>query len=202
MHETIGVEQIKNKIMADSKVLCEKIIRDAEREAGNIIEKAEKEAFQKVSIMIEKAKEEAARIGERMKAVAQLEERKRELKGCQNALDQAFKLSLERIASMPDDRYASFIEKVLLKAVSEGKGEIVFNQRDKERLGKKFVSEINKKLKSSGKNSEIVLSGDTLNSRGGFVLKYGDMEVNCTLETIMNMARPALELDVAAILFD
>lgn len=202
MNGSNDAERILNRIMADSKALCEKIIEDAELEARNIIAGAEKEAFQKVSIMIEKAKEEAAQIEKRMQAIAQMEERKRQLKARQDTLDKTFRLSLDRIASLPDDKYAAYIEKVLLKAVPEGRGVIVFNLKDKERLGKKFVAEINRKLKESGRNSELILADESLSSSGGFVLKYGDMEINCTLETILSMARPALESEVAAILFN
>ena len=202
MNGSNGVEKIKNRIIADSKALYEKIIDDAKREAQNIIGHAEKEAFQKVTVMTEKAKEEAAQIKKRMQAVVQLEERKKALKVRQDSIDQAFNLALSRIESLPDDKYAAFIEKILLKAVMKGKGEVLFNPKDKERLGSKFIGQINKKLKKSGDNSEVVLSEDILNSKGGFVLKYGDMEVNCTLETIMHMARPALESEAAAVLFD
>lgn len=201
MNISNGVEKIKNRIMTDSQALCEKILEDARLEARNIIENAEKEALQKVTIMTEKAKEEAEQIKKRMQAVAELEERKRSLKFRQDLVEEAFKKALDRISSLPDEDYSAFLEKMILKAAREGKGEIILGIKDKERLGKDFISRVNKKLEKEGKKAELVLADGSLNSLGGFVLTYGDMEINCSLETIMNMARPALESRVAEILF-
>jgi vacuolar-type H+-ATPase subunit E/Vma4 len=41
-----------------------------------------------------------------------------------------------------------------------------------------------------------------LNSSGGFILRYGDLEINCTLEIIVKHARPNMEAEVAKILFN
>jgi V/A-type H+-transporting ATPase subunit E len=201
MNSSNGVEKIKNRIMTDSKALCDKILEDARLEARSIIENAEKEAFQKVTVMTEKAKEEAEQIKKRMQAVAELEERKRALKHRQNLIDKAFTLALDRITSLPEEEYSAFLERMLLKAAKEGRGEIRLSEKDKERLGKDFISRINKKLSKEGKKAELVMAEESLDSLGGFVLTYGDMEINCSLETLMNMARPGLESRVAEILF-
>ena len=78
--------------------------------------------------------------------------------------------------------------------------EIVFNKIDRERLGKSFVKEINEKLSKLGKKTKISLADDVMTASGGFILRYGDMEVNCTLEILISMARPELESEVASIL--
>lgn len=201
MNGTIGIEKIKDKILADARELCDKILEDARREAQSIIGNAEKEAFQKVTIMTEKAKEEALLIKKRIAAVSELESKKMALKTRQDMVEEAFSMALDRIASLPDDKYRKFFEDMLADSVQEGEGILVINKKDKERFGASFAGEINQKLDRLGKNSKIVVAQEDLNSKGGFILRYGEMEINCTLEVILNVARPAIESEVAGILF-
>ena len=47
----------------------------------------------------------------------------------------------------------------------------------------------------------MTLSGETRAFKGGLLLKSGDVEINCTLETIVQLSKEELALDVAAALF-
>ncbi|NLU53140.1 MAG: hypothetical protein GXX10_09810 [Clostridiaceae bacterium] len=201
MNGTIGIEKIKDKILADARELCDKILEDARREAQSIIGNAEKEAFQKVTIMTENAKEEALLIKKRIAAVSELENKKKALKNRQDMVEEAFSMALDRISSLPNDKYRKFFEDMLVNSAEEGEGVLVINKKDKERFGASFAGEINQKLNQLGKKSKIVVAQEELNSKGGFILRYGDMEINCTLEVILNIARPAIESEVAGILF-
>jgi len=196
-----GAEKIKERIISDARERAGKILEDARLEAQDIIKAAEKQAFQRVTIMTEKAKEEAALYKERFRAAGEMEARKSILKIRQETIDEAFSTAVSRIADLPDDQYSQFIEDVLLNVIIDGEGSLVLNKRDKQRLGQKFVGKINKKAKNSGKKAELKLSDDDLDSSGGFIVRYGEMEINCTLEVIINMIRPNLESEVAATLF-
>lgn len=196
-----GAEKIKEKIIADARERAEKIIEAARIEAQGIIKHAEKQAFQRVAIMTEKAKEDAALYKQRAQAAGEMEIKKNILKTRQDTIDEAFAIALERIAELPDDKYSRFLEEILLNAARDEEGELILNSKDKQRLGQQFIDRMNAKFRSLGRNAVLKLSADDLNSRGGFVIRYGDMEINCTLEVMLNMERPNLEAGVAAILF-
>ncbi|HHY65036.1 MAG TPA: hypothetical protein GX501_08320 [Clostridiaceae bacterium] len=196
-----GAEKIKEKIIADARERAEKILEDARLEAQGIIKDAEKQAFQRMAIMTEKAKEDAALYKQRARAAAEMEIRKSLLKTRQDTIDEAFAAALDRIAELPDDKYSGFIEDILLRAARDGEGELVVNKKDKQRLGQQFIDRINARFISLGRNAKLKLSSDDLDSRGGFIIRYGEMEINSTLEVILNMERPNLEAGVAAILF-
>lgn len=196
-----GAEKIKEKIIADARERAEKIIEAARIEAQGIIKHAEKQAFQRVAIMTEKAKEDAALYKQRAHAAGEMEIKKNILKTRQDTIDEAFAIALERIAELPDDKYSRFLEEILLNAARDEEGELILNSKDKQRLGQQFIDRMNAKFRSLGRNAVLKLSADDLNSRGGFVIRYGDMEINCTLEVMLNMERPNLEAGVAAILF-
>ncbi len=195
-----GAEKIKDRILADARDLCNKILEDARHEAQSIIGNAEKEAFKKVTVMTEKAKEETIQIKQRFNAVSGLEDRKNALKARQDSVDEAFDAALARLAALPEDQYVQLLEEILVDVARDEAGTLVLNERDKGRLGQSFVSQMNDKLAKAGKKAKLSLSEDVLKSRGGFVIRYGDMELNCTLEVLMTLARPVLEPEVAAIL--
>lgn len=197
-----GANRIKERIIDDARKRAGKIIEDAKLEAQVIIKDAEKQAFQRVAIMTENAKEEAAQYKQRFRAAGEMEDRKNVLKMRQDTIDEAFSAALSRIAELPDEKYSLFIEDVLIKAAKDEEGDLVMNKKDKQRLGRQFVDKINAKFKAMGKKAMLKLAEENLNSCGGFVVRYGEMEINCTLEVLLNMARPNLEAEVAAILFE
>lgn len=196
-----GAEKIKDRILADAENSKNKILDDANREAQSIIENAEKEAFQKVTIMTEKAREEALLIKQRFHAAEGMEDRKKVLKVRQDSVDEAFNIAISRLVNLSDEQYRLFLESIILDIAKEEAGVIALNEKDKVRLGENFLSNVNEKLKSKGKNAKLTLAVEPLNSCGGFILQYGDMELNSTFEILLTMARPSLESEVAAILF-
>lgn len=196
-----GAEKIKVKIIADARERAEKILENARLEAQGIIKNAEKQAFQRVAIMTEKAKEEAALYKQRFHAAGEMEVKKNILKTRQETIDEAFSVALSKIAGLPDDKYSLFMEDILLDAAKDEEGVLVINKKDKQRLGQQFVDRINARFKTMGKKAALKLAEEDLNSCGGFVVRYGEMEINCTLEVLLNMARPNLEAEVASMLF-
>lgn len=197
-----GAEKIKERILTDAKRVHDKILDEAKVQAKSIIAEAEKEAFQKTTLITEKAKEEAVLIKQRYQAAESMEDRKNLLQVRQECIDEAFDLALKKLSNMPEDKYKLFIEGIILRIIKNEDGIIVFNERDKKRLGEGFISEINEKLKAKGLSAALSMAKDSLNTSGGFILRYGDLEINCTLEIILNMQRPNMESKVAKILFD
>ncbi|HHU90540.1 MAG TPA: hypothetical protein GXZ22_05730 [Clostridiaceae bacterium] len=197
-----GAEKIKERILEDARSLHDKIMQEANAQAENIIAEAEKEAFQRMTLLTEKAKEEAALIKQRYKAAESMEDRKNMLKVRQECIDETFEVALQKLSDMPVDKYKLFMESIILETVKNEDGVIVFNERDKKRLGEDFISGLNQKLKAKGLSAVLSLAKDSLDTSGGFILRYGEMEVNCTLEIILDMQRPNMETEVAKILFN
>ena len=86
-------------------------------------------------------------------------------KAKQNFLDMENSLYIEKLSKLLDSR-----------AVMGEKGEIVFNKKDKEKLTKEFKAKLDKAgLSLSEKDADI---------EGGFILIYGKVEENCSVEAI------------------
>ena len=72
-------------------------------------------------------------------------------------------------------------------------------QKDRTRYGKQAVTAANEALGGKG---NLTLSQESRPIKGGLILSDGDVEVNCTFETLVRLQRGELEREVAKVLFD
>jgi len=196
-----GTDRIKEKIMEDAKKTAEHILSEARGEAQEIIAAAEKEALVAITKVKASAEEEGDNQKKRMFAIASLEERKNTLKARQDMVDRAFSEAMTKLVTLPDKEYGAFLKAYIIQSVREGAGELLLNETDKKRLGEAFMKELNASFKQAGKNASLTLAQDVIRAKGGFILRYGEMEINSTLEIMMSQLRPQLEVQVANILF-
>ncbi len=197
-----GTEKIKNKILEDAKAKAQAIEDQANREAEGILTAAAKNANKKSADALKKAEAESAEVYRRLIAVAGLEGRKEILRAKQEVVDNAFNLAMEKISTLPDAEYQELLEDMIVNAASTGKGEIMLSQKDSGRIDSRFTDNINRKLKNAGKTGSLTLAKDIISTVGGFVLRYGEMEINGTLEILFGMLRPQLESEVVKTLFN
>lgn len=196
-----GAEKIKSKILEEARQQAQFSIEEAEKQAQEILKKAEKEAEEKKSEIIKDGEEEAVERKKRIISVAELEARKMRLKAKQEAIEEVFKRTYQKIKDMPKDKYEDIMVKMILDSVKTGNEEVIISKYDKERLGNKFINEINKQLKSKGINNNVKLSKETRDINGGFILKEGEIEINNSFEVIIRMRRDELEAEVIKTLF-
>jgi V/A-type H+-transporting ATPase subunit E len=52
------------------------------------------------------------------------------------------------------------------------------------------------------KNASLIISENTVTIDGGFILKYGDVEENCSFDALFSSAKEELSDRVNAILFE
>lgn len=197
-----GTERIKNKILEDAKAKAQAILEQANREAEVILAEAFKTAEKNTADALKLAEAEGAEVHRRLIAVAGLEGRKEILRAKQEVVDNAFKQAMNKISNLPDAEYQELLENMIVDAASSGNGEILLSQKDSGRVDSRFTDNINRKLKDSGKTGGLILAKEMISTAGGFVLRYGDMEINGTLEILFGMLRPQLESEVVKTLFN
>ncbi len=197
-----GLEKIKARIIEEARQKADATIKQAEKEAGEIMEAAKAKAAQKREEILGKARVEAENAEKRVLALAELELRKQSLKVKQDLVEETFKRALRKLAAMPAEHYAGVLADMIYNAVQDGTEEVVFSASDRARLNLDSVLDsVNKKLAQSGKTANIRLSPESGNFSGGFILKRGDVELNNTFEVLLKMNREELEQDVLKILF-
>jgi V/A-type H+-transporting ATPase subunit E len=197
----MGMERIKAKILEDSENKAGQILEQARQQAEEIKNDALKESESIRAKRLEDAEVDGKEIYRRMLSAAALEGRKELLKAKQEVVGACFDSAMQKIISLPDNDYQKLIEDMVLDAAKNEEGEILLAEQSKQRLNKDFLRNINTRVASLGNSAKLVLSDECVKSAGGFVIRYGEMEINSTFEIMFEMLKPELENDVVGMLF-
>ena len=218
-----GIEKLTAQINADVQAEIDEILAaakaDADAVAADYAQRAEKAAAD----VIAKGTAAAQQREERLVSMAGMEGRKDRLAAKQGMVGKAFDLALEKLCTLSDDEYVAMLTKLALSAVRSGREQVIFSQKDRNRIGKAVVTAVNsgreqmifsqKDRNRIGKavvtavndalpNGSLTLSEQTRPMRGGFILSDGDVEVNCAFETLVRLQRGEISGEVAKALFD
>ena len=74
--------------------------------------------------------------------------------------------------------------------------------KDRAACGAKAVKAANELIAKRGLDGCLTLSDETRPMTGGLILKQGDIEVNCTVDTLLDLSRSELAARVAEVLFE
>lgn len=190
-------EKVSKKILEDAAKRAAEIKEEGKRKAGEIDEGAvaEKKGIE------EKSRTEATHAAraekERLIALAKLELRKSLLAAKRHLVDDAFEKAVSRLSSLEKGDYEEFVKRLLLQAVDTGDEEVIVSPGE-DRLDKRFLDKVNGELDEKG---GLKLSEERRETKGGFILKRGRIEVKATFDSLVDGVRDELEMEVAKILF-
>lgn len=215
-----GLEKITEKIVAEANLEAERIFAEAQEQCNRI----SADYLARTDAMLERLSEEAEREAtdmiSRAKADAATKRRNALLAVQSSLIDEAFESVYAEIKNWKADKYTDLMIGLLCGALSEqadaertsrtlygeedamapAQYELLFNANDRARFGQAILENSQKRM--AGKLSpqllkKLVLSEKTLPIDGGFVLRCGDIEVNCSLDMIFLQLREELEGDVS-----
>ena len=224
-----GIENITARILADARAEVQVIEEQAAQKAQAVRAEYAKQAEQEAAAILARGEKAAAERLERLESAAHMERRKLELAAKQQVLAEAFDKALDDLCSLRDEDYIALLAALAAKAAVSGKEQLIFSEQDRARVGKQVVIAANELLvkgavpalpdlgegkvgafldkviqttasKLTG-TGMLTLSEQTRPMRGGFVMSDGQVEVNCTFETMVRVRREKLEKEVADILF-
>jgi len=197
----MSLEKILERIEADAQNEVGKIKSRASAAANEVIKKAQAEAEAIKAQAMEDARDEAKQRKERIVSTARLDFRKALLAEKQNAIDAAFQEAIETLLNMKDVEYRKVLRDMILLNVQAGDEEIILSERDRSRLGKGFLKEINQQLVQKGQKGRLTIARDTYDMLGGFILRRGQIELNSSFESLLKSSRDDLETEVSRTLF-
>ena len=196
-----GIDKITDKIFSDSAAEIEEILRQARADAASMREDFEEAAHTAAAEILQQGERDAVEIERRIRSGAELEARKTLLAKKQALISDAFEHALASLREMDDVSYVSFLCRVIAKASESGTEEVIFSPADRARFGKQVVIGANTLLSELSRPANLTLSTETRDLGGGVIVKSGDIEYNCTLETMLRLMRDEAALDVAHVLF-
>lgn len=191
-----GTEKIIAHIQADAKAQADAILAQAEQQCAQIRKEYEDKANEVYAARIRSGVKACEDLAESKKRIAEMESKKSVLSLKQEMVSAAFDRAKEQILAMPAKDYLAFLTKLAVKAAPDGKGQIVLNAADRKQYGEAVVKAANAELGGS-----LTLADAAGDFAGGLMVRNGAVEVNNTLELLIDLCRSDLAADVAKVLF-
>ena len=191
-----GIERITQRIGAEAQAEIDRVLGEARAEAEKIAARYKAQADAEAADLDAKNKKAAAEREERLAGTAQMEARKAALAAKQEMVEKAYGLALQKLCSLPEEKYTAVLAELLIQASSTGKEEVIFSDKDRRKVGKAAVEKANK---DGGK--KLTLSGETRSIQGGFILCSENVEVNCAFDTLVRLQKAETAGEVVKKLF-
>ena len=195
-----GIEKITDKIMQQAQQNADEVMQAAKQEAAAIIQKAKDEAKIKSEKALVKAQEDAKELQKRRISVADLESRKMRLAAKQEMIEKAFAAALNQLCSMEQEQYIAYLTSLIAQSAKGGE-QVILNKKDKEEIGAKLMIHIGLQNLKALKLNMVVLSSETADIPGGFILRDKDVEYNNSFTALIGACREELIPEVASALF-
>lgn len=191
-----GLSNILTQIENETAEKVNEVIGAANEQANKIKAESKTKAEKEAKAILSAAEIKAKDMLSRSESANELKIKRAILTKKQELINETIDKAMESIINLPDDKYFDMIIKLVKKYVhSENGGEILMSERDKKRMPKDF--ELNIK-----ENYGIEVSEKTINSDGGFILSYGDIEENCTFKAVFESKREEILTLINNLLFE
>ena len=196
-----GIEKISKRLVEDAEAEIAALNAETKQRCDIIREEYEKKAQEEYqSRMAEGVKVAETRL-QRLGSAAEMEAKKAILAFKQEMVAKAFADAAEKLANLPEEDYVKFLASQAAQAAAAGTEELIFNARDRAAVGPAVAKAANALLEQKGVKGALTVSGETREISGGVIVRQGNIEVNCAVETLVQLRRSELASQVAEILF-
>ena len=217
----IGLSKITDKILAEAREDARLAAEAAEGRAREIMaESALRAETLKKEIDLD-ARRQAEELVSRAHADEEMIKRSAALEARSAMVDEVFVAAKKEILNLPTEKYLDLLFGLFMKAYrteaeetarnrklygeedapEESGCEILLSKRDRDRVGDGLMARVESAFKDKGIGEIPTLSRETAPIDGGLVLRFGNIEVNCSLKALFGMLRSEYEGRVVARLF-
>ena len=220
-----GLDKITNKILAEAEKEAKRILAEAE-DACREIERDSSERAERVrKTFADEAEKQKKEFFARLDATAETRKRNAILAAKGQLVDEVFAGAEATIYAYDPAKMLDLLTGLLANAMIEQTAaeadsvalygaegailpdsyELILNEKDREVYGKAMVSGVGNKLIGkvpTEKLAKLRLSDRTAKIGGGFILRYGDIESNCSFDLLFAELRQKYEIEVSHALFD
>ena len=186
-----GLDKIIARLEADCADECDNIEMRAQADAAAVMESAAREGKAEAERILADAKSQAELIAKKAESAAAVNDRRMLLEAKVALIDETVEAAVKKLRSLDVKSYFGVLEKLAEKYRTGAPGTLFLSKADLARKPQGFL----------GAFPEITVSDTPGNMADGFLLKYGDIEINCALEALMNASRDDLKAIAADCLF-
>lgn len=196
-----GINKITDRIAAEAREEIAALEAETAEKCREIEREYDEKAKAEHDKLIDAGKRDCSLQLQRLASASAMEAKKSVLTLKQNAVNKVLELSTERLCSLPEQQYIAFLSSLAGKAAFTGDEELIFNARDKAAVSNAVCKAANDIIKKRGLHPGLTVSEKTGNFGGGLMVKQGDIEVNCSVEKLVELAREQLAAQIAEVLF-
>ncbi len=186
-----GLEKIIARLESDCADECDQIEMHARADAAGITEAAAKEGQAEAERILSDAKSRAELIARKAESAAAVNDRRMMLEARVALIDETVEAAVKKLHSLDVPSYFGVLEKLTAKYRTGAPGTMYLSAADLARKPAGFLSAF----------PEITVSDTPGTLADGFLLKYGDIEINCAFTALMNASRDDLKAIAAEQLF-
>ncbi len=189
-----GLEKLTQSILDEAKNYAAGIVSDAEKECAQIKKDSDDRCARIKHTASEENDKKEAQLKEASVSAAALIKKQELLRTKRKVIDSVTDKVKQRLYSLDNEKYFEILLRLAKKNAHAGeKGQMLLNAGDKTRLTTGFEKDIAALgLSLSEKDAQI---------KGGFILKYGGIEENCSFDAVLDSASDTVTDIVANELF-
>ncbi|MFU0828211.1 MAG: V-type proton ATPase subunit E [Lachnoclostridium sp.] len=195
-----GLEKITKHIKESAQTFADQTLEKANEQAKQILANARLEGEKECARIKDQSKQEVQSCLSRAESAANLQKRKLILSAKQEMIRDVFNHAKENLTGKPDKEYFDILLKMIKKYALNKPGKIILSETDKKRLPAGFSEMLNTCL-AEKTGAMLTVADETANIDGGFILTYGDIEINCSFDALFAEAKDVLQDKVSEILF-
>ena len=187
-----GVEKIIARLNEETEAQCREIEFTARKKAAEIVARAQTEG----NTLIRQAEEEAQKRSARILAGAESQSaanaRKANLAARVQLIDEVIDRAYQTLHDLGDEAYFNALAGLAVRNKQDGVGEMLLCERDLRRMPPDFIDKLGYGVKVSPVPAPI---------DDGFILKYGEIEINCTFKALFSAGMQDLRAKANTLLF-
>jgi V/A-type H+-transporting ATPase subunit E len=196
----MNAQAILEKIGSDGRQAAAVLLKEAGERAEAMRAESDKKIARLREDTIAKAQAEAEALEVRMLRMAELDERKMLLADKRQLLDQAFQSALIKLRQMTAEQMESFFLPMVISS-SNGTETLLIGALNDAWYTTAFADKVNAALAAAGRLGRVTVKEERRQNVTGVILLGENMEINCTMEALLEARRLELEAEVASILY-
>lgn len=194
-----GLDKMKSQILDEAKAAAEGKIAEAKAQAEETIRSAKEDAAKQTESILHKSKNDVSNYQERLESSIDLQKRTKILAAKQEVIAEVLEKARAKVEAMEAGEYFSMLLKMVEKYALAQDGEICLCAADLVRLPEGFEAEVSRIAKEKG--GSLKLSGEGKQIKNGFILAYGGVEENCTINAMFDAKKDELSDIVHRLVF-
>lgn len=187
------IEKINADYIAEANEMRSSLLGEASSRAEQIIEAAKESADEVLAEARKRGEEEMRRAA----LVASLDSRKATLEAKRTVVEKVFEKAADAIDNFDDERWSSFMIRLILSSGADGDEHIYVPESSAERF--KSLEIIEKANKLGDKYFKYAGTTDAI--RSGVLFSGSNADINCSVDTLIADWRSLHEIDISDILF-